>query len=173
MTGHVSNGDGGVVDLLTRDHQFLRGLVEELDKEENPARLSSLFDLLARKLAAHEAGEQQVVFPAFRDAVKSNDDMARRRADEHEEINELLAEMRVLTAYDHGFEKRAGALCVQLEAHFAAEEEDVFPRLVSSISRAGLMALGDRMVAVQEAAPAFPEPILMQHVHTERRARRR
>ncbi len=108
MTGHVSNGDGGVVDLLTRDHQFLRGLVEELDKEEDPARLSSLFDLLARKLAAHEAGEQQVVFPAFRDAVKSNDDMARRRADEHEEINELLAEMRVLTACDSGFEKRAG-----------------------------------------------------------------
>jgi hemerythrin superfamily protein len=168
----VSNGDGGVVDLLTRDHQVLRGLVARLDKEEDPARLTSLFDSFARKLAAHEAGEQQVVFPALRDAVESSDDAARRRADEHEEINELLAEMRVLTAYDRGFEKRAGALYVQLEAHFAAEEDDVFPRLRSSISQSGLMVLADRVKAVQEAAPPFPEPILMQHVHTERRARR-
>jgi hemerythrin superfamily protein len=65
--GHVSNGDAGVVELLMRDHQVLLGLVEQLDTEEDPARLTSLFDVFVRKLAAHEPGEQQVVFPAFRD----------------------------------------------------------------------------------------------------------
>ena len=168
----MSDNDGDVIELLTRDHQALRGLVEELDSEEDAARLRILFEVFVRKLASHEAGEQQVIFPAFSDAVRAGATAARRRNDEHEEINELLAEMRNLTPDDAGFEKRAGALNVEIEAHFAAEEEDVFPQLRASFTPGELMALGDQVRAVEETAPPFPEPVLTQHVHAEHRPKR-
>ena len=164
--------DGDVIELLTRDHQTLRVLVKELDAEEQVDRLRTLFDLFVGQLAAHEAGEQQVVFPVYCDAVRAGSIEARRRTDEHEEINELLAEMRNLTPDDVGFEKRAGALSVELDAHFAAEEEDVFPELRASLSPGELMALGDRVRAIAKTAPLFPEPVLTQHVHAERRPKR-
>jgi hemerythrin superfamily protein len=170
--GQVLDDDGDVIELLTRDHQALRRLVEELDTEEEVARLRILFQLFVRNLAAHEAGEQQVVFPVYCDAVRAGSIEARRRTDEHEEINELLAEMRSLTPDDVGFEKRAGALSVELDAHFAAEEENVFPQLRASFSPGELMALGDRVRAVATTAPLFPEPVLTQHVHAEHRPKR-
>jgi hemerythrin superfamily protein len=164
--------DDDVIEVLTRDHQMLRGLVAELDAEEEAGQLRLVFHVFVRKLAAHEAGEQQVVFPAFRDAVRTGGIEALRRSGEHEEINELLAEMRHLTPADVGFEKRAAALIVELEAHFAAEEEDLFPQLRAAFSPGELMALGDRVRAVAETAPPFPEPVLTQHVHAEHRPKR-
>jgi len=165
----VSDDDGDVIDQLTRDHRMLRGLVEELDSEEDVARLRTLFEVFVGKLAGHEAGEQQVIFPALSEAIRVGAVAARRRTDEHEEINELLAEMRNLTPDDAGFEKRAGALNVELEAHLTAEEEEVFPQLRASFSPGELMALGDQVRAVEQAAPSFPEPVLTQHVHAEHR----
>lgn len=164
--------DGDVIDMLTRDHRMLRGLVEELDSAEDVARLRTLFEAFVRKLAGHEAGEQQVIFPAYCEAVRAGAIAARHRTDEHEEINELLAEMRNLTPDDAGFEKRAAALCVELEAHFVAEEEDVFPELRASFSSDELMALGDQVRAVAMTAPPFPEPALTEHVHAEHRPKR-
>jgi len=165
----VSNDDGDVIDLLTRDHRILRQLVEELDSAEDVARLRTLFGEFVRKLAGHEAAEQQVIFPAYCDAVRAGTAEARHRTDEHEEINELLAEMRYLTPDDAGFEKRAAALSLEVEAHFAAEEEDVFPQLRASFSPGELMALGDQVRAVVVTAPSFPEPNLTRHVHAEHR----
>ena len=163
------DNDDDVIELLVRDHQILLRLAEDLDREEEAARLATLFELFVRELAAHEAGEQQVVFPFYCDAVLHGDIEARRRTDEHEEINELLAEMRRLTPDDVGFEKRAAALTVELETHFAAEEEDVFPQLRASFTARDLVALGDRVRAVKKTAPPFPEPVLTHHVHAEQR----
>jgi hypothetical protein len=93
------------------------------------------------------------------------DVVARRRTDEHEEINELLAEMRSLTPAEPGFEKRAGALYVELESHFATEEEDLFACIRAAVSPAVLRELNYRIDAAETAAPPFPEPGLKEHIH--------
>jgi hemerythrin superfamily protein len=157
-----------VIELLSRDHRALRGLLDQLDHEYDRAELSVLFSRIVHELAAHEAAEEQVVFPAFRTAIPAQQRDAAHRMGEHEEINELLAEMRVLTPDDPGFEKRASALSLELEAHFTAEEEDVFPRLKASLGHDELVDLGVRVLAVKQTAPPFPEPEFTEHVHAVR-----
>jgi iron-sulfur cluster repair protein YtfE (RIC family) len=157
-----------VIELLTRDHGVLRGLLQQLDSEYDRGQLSVLFQRIVHELASHEAAEERVVFPAFRAAVPTEEREARHRMGEHEEINELLAEMRVLTPDDPGFEKRASALCLELEAHFTAEEEDVFPRLGASLSRQQLVELAEQVITVKQTAPPFPEPEFTDHVHAVR-----
>ncbi len=157
-----------VIELLTRDHGVLRDLLARLDQEDDPAQLSVLFLRIVDELAGHEAAEQQIVYPAFRAALPTEERETLHRLGEHEEINELLAEMRFLTSGDAGFDKRASALCLELEAHFATEEGEVFPRLRASVSHEDLVELGQRAAAVKASAPAFPEPEHTEHVHAVR-----
>jgi hypothetical protein len=168
LEGHMSGEPDDVIELLTRDHRVLQGLLGQLDAENDSTQLNILFVRIVHELAAHEAAEQEVVFPALRCAFPDKARELHHRLGEHEEINELLAEMRVLTPYDPGFEKRAGALCLELEAHFETEEEDVFPLLAASFNRQDLVDMGERVQAVKRTAPPFPEPEFTEHVHAVR-----
>jgi iron-sulfur cluster repair protein YtfE (RIC family) len=163
-TNMLSDG-GDVIDRLTTDHRALLDLAQKLDAESDTATLSDLFDMLVRKLARHETSESEVLFPILRVVGPLGDVVARRRTDEHEEINELLAEMRSLTPAEPGFEKRAGALYVELESHFATEEEDLFACIRAAVSPAVLRELNYRIDAAETAAPPFPEPGLKEHIH--------
>lgn len=60
-----------VIDVLLDDHQLLEGLLERLDREERPAEMRVLFFRIADELAAHEAAECDVLFPAARAALPS------------------------------------------------------------------------------------------------------
>ena len=146
-----------VIELLSQDHQHIRRLLEQLDRETDPAQLCVLYVRIVHEMTAHEAAEQQVVFPAFRTVAPAEEQEARHWIDEHGEINQLMAEMRMLSPDDPGFEKRAAALCIELQAHFAVEEERLFPRLNRCASREDRVELGEQVLAVKQAAPLFPE----------------
>jgi hemerythrin superfamily protein len=145
------------IDMLTRDHRELEGLLYQLDNESNPVNLCILLARVGHKLAAHEAAEQLVVFPAFRSAIPGHEQEAIRRVGDFGEVNQMLAEMRALMPGDPGFAKRASAVYHDLRAHFSAEEEEVFPRLTQSMSRLELADLRRRVLAVKRAGPRFPE----------------
>ena len=147
-----------VIDLLLSDHRLIDGLAEQLDAAEDPAEIRRLFMRIVEELAAHEAVEQEVVFPAFRAAVEmADDDTLAHRMGEHEELNELLAEMRSLPPDCFGFTKRGSALLLEVKAHFELEEESVFARMRATFSADDLAELGSRAVVVKRHSPAFPD----------------
>ena len=63
-----------VIDLLLRDHRLIDGLAEQLDAADDPAEIRRLFMRIVEELTAHEAAEQEVVFPAFQAALENADD---------------------------------------------------------------------------------------------------
>jgi hypothetical protein len=144
-----------VVDLLTEDHRRIEGLLERLDDERDPVELRAIYLRIVGELAAHEACEQQVVYPVLRATVAAAGAWTAACCDQHEEINSLLDEMRGLDPSCLGFVKRASALLLELEAHFAGEEE-LFARLRTTLAPADLVALADRALAAKACAPAFP-----------------
>jgi hemerythrin superfamily protein len=147
-----------VIDLLLRDHRMIDGLAEQLDAEDDPAEIRRLFLRIVDELAAHEAAEQEVVFPAFRAALEmGDDDTLAHRMGEHEELNELLAEMRSLAPDCFGFIKRGSALLLEVKGHFLREEESVFARMRASFSADELAELGSRALVVKQHSPAFPD----------------
>lgn len=145
-----------VIDVLLDDHRLLDELLERLDREDRPAEMRLLFLRIAHELAAHEAAEHDVVFPAARAALSDPSHALLDLAAEHEEANSLLTEMLQLDPAGLGFAKRASALVLELRAHFAAEEELLFPQLRSALAPGELAALADDMRAVKRSAPVFP-----------------
>jgi hypothetical protein len=113
---------------------------------------------LVEELAAHEAAEQEVVFPAFRAALGTADDRTlASRMGEHEELNDLLTEMRSLPPDSFEFIKRGSALLLDIKDHFVREEESVFVQMRAALSADELNELGSRVLAVKRNSPAFPD----------------
>jgi hemerythrin superfamily protein len=147
-----------VIELLLRDHRLIDGLAEQLDTVDDPTEIRRLYLRIVEELAAHEAAEQEVVFPAFEAALEMADDnTVSRRMGEHEEMNGMLAEMRSLAPDCFDFTKRGSALLLEIKGHFLSEEESVFARMRATFSADQLAELGSRVLAVKRRAPAFPE----------------
>lgn len=141
-----------VIEQLVDDHRVMRRLLDWIDAESDPVPLRQAFIELAALLAQHEAVEQQVLFPALGSEAGPADD----RLGEHEEVNQLLDEMRGLRTASFGFLKRATSVVVQLRDHFEHEEEELFPVLRALLSDEELAALAGPALAARRAAPAFP-----------------
>jgi hemerythrin superfamily protein len=146
------------IELLLRDHRLIDDLAEQLDTVDDPTAIRHLYMRIVEELAAHEAAEQEVVFPAFEAALEMADDhTVAHRMDEHEELNGMLAEMRSLAPDCFDFTKRGSALLLEIKGHFLREEESVFARMRATFSADELAELGSRVLAVKRRAPAFPE----------------
>ncbi len=145
-----------VIQLLSNDHLEITLLLDQLDEARRADDLYRLFIDIAGRMAAHESAEQLVVYPALVATRPDAGPAAERRLAEHAEVNELLAEMHRLEPATAGFEKRAGALALELRAHFATEEERLFPQLREAFSPAQLVELAERVAEAKRTAPAFP-----------------
>jgi hypothetical protein len=146
------------IELLLRDHRVIDGLADQLDAADDPAEIRRLFLRIVEELAAHEAAEQEVAFPAFRAKLGTADDyILADRIGEHEEMNQLLAEMRSLSPDCFGFAKRGSALLLDIKGHFLREEESVFTRMRASLSADELAELGLRILDVKRHSAAFPD----------------
>lgn len=146
-----------IIELLERDHELIDGLAEQLDASEDPVEIRHLFMRLVEELAAHEAAEQEVAFPAFRSTFEGTADKTLlHRMGEHEELNELVAEMRGLAPDGYAFIKRGSALLLEVKRHFQLEEETVFARLRVALAPDQLAALATAALAAKQHAPAFP-----------------
>ena len=145
-----------MIEMLLEDHRRLRVLLDRLDAEEDPFRARIDYLELVGELSAHEACEIEVVFPAIRAMVPSADHELAALLGEHEEMNELVDEMRGLDPSGLGFGKRESALFLELHSHFA-EEEEVFDRLGTVLGLDERIELGRRACRAKCCAPAFPE----------------
>jgi hemerythrin superfamily protein len=146
------------IELLLRDHRLIDGLAQELDETDDPAEIRRLYLRIVAELSAHEAAEHEVVFPAFRDALRmADDETLAHRMGEHEELNGLLAEMRGLSPDSFGFSKRGRAFLLEISAHFLEEEESVFDRMRATFSPYELAELGRQVLAVKQHSPALLE----------------
>lgn len=144
-----------VIDILAADHALLRDLADRLDRADQPAELRGLYLRIVEVFVAHESAEEEILLPAFRAAVPAGGPTATARAGEHEEVDDLLEEMRGLSPDGYSFEKRASALALELRAHLDNEEETVFPVLRAALGRDELVELGRKLAAAKDHAPAF------------------
>ncbi len=151
-----------VIELLERDHRLINELVEQLDETEDAAEIRRLYLRIVEELSAHEAVEQQIVFPAFHAAFAADaDDTLAHRMGEHEEMNEMLTEMRGLAPDGYAFIKRGSALLLEIKGHFLIEEETVFARMRDTFAADELVELANQAILTKRHSPAFPD----EHPH--------
>jgi hemerythrin-like domain-containing protein len=135
------------VALLKQDHEKLRTLLGSLEKATG-ARREKLLSQVEQELKVHTTIEEEIFYPAFREAAKKKDDqvMIYEAYEEHHVVDMVLPGAR---KGDNAEDLKAKAKVLKelVEHHADEEEEEMFPRARKTMERAELRELGERMAA--------------------------
>lgn len=133
--------------LLKEDHQNVMGLLESLERATG-ARRTKLLGQIEQELNVHTKIEEEIFYPAYREAARKKDDqtMYYEAVEEHGVVKMFLP-----TAGEgennEALKAKAKVLKELIEHHAEEEEKDMFPRARQTMEREELRALGERMEA--------------------------
>ena len=138
--------------LLTEDHKKVRALLTELADTTNRAEKtrSELLAKIATEIEVHTTIEEEIFYPAFKDAGEKGEDnkMFFEALEEHRAAGELVLPDLLKTAVTSDqFGGRAKVLKELIEHHADEEEKEMFPRARTLLGKEALVELGERMAA--------------------------
>jgi hemerythrin superfamily protein len=137
--------------LLKEDHKKVKGLLGDLEKSSmrGGPRAQKLVAQIDKELTIHTTIEEEIFYPAFRDAVRSKDDkkMYYEAKEEHHVVKLVLPEVKEGGMAIEEFAAKCKVLKELVEHHAGEEEKEMFPEARKVLSRAELQDLGDRMAA--------------------------
>jgi hemerythrin superfamily protein len=138
------------IELLKNDHKKVRGLLTDLEETTSRATKTrtELLPKIKQEIEIHAAIEEEIFYPAFREAgTKSDDDkMYFEALEEHRAAGDLvLPDLLATDPSTDNFSGRAKVLKELVEHHADEEEKEMFPRAKKLLDKAELSALGEQM----------------------------
>ncbi|ACU73705.1 cyclase/dehydrase [Catenulispora acidiphila DSM 44928] len=139
-----------VVDVLVAQHAQVKDLMARTAASEG-ADKQRLFTALVDLIKTHEKGEQRVVHPVTRSSVEGGAATANARLGEEERADQLIAEVKTMTADSPEFDAWFEQLRQAVLDHAEHEEREEFPKLRRELTAARLHTMAEELVAVQTA----------------------
>lgn len=137
------------IQLLKDDHRKLKELLSELVKTTSRAdkKRMQLLEKIERELRVHTRIEEEIFYPAFKEAGNSaHAKMYFEALEEHRAVEELvLPDLKKTDRGSENFSGRAKVLKELIEHHVDEEEKDMFKKAEQSMSREELSTLGGQM----------------------------
>lgn len=132
--------------MLKNDHDEIKELMSQLDaqSDDKSSDKETVFTMLSQKLQLHEALEESIFYPAMKQHPKTKE-LALEGYDEHEELDEVMLQIKGLDFMDAGWPDKVKAMKEKLEHHIQEEEEELFPKAQQVFSEEELQELGSRM----------------------------
>ena len=149
-------GSRDAIALLKQDHEKVRALLSDLEKTSDRAagKRQKLLAEIEQELTVHTKIEEQIFYPAFRDAARKDDTKLYFEAlEEHHVVDLVLPEIKQIAADADEFAAKAKVLKDLVEHHAEEEESEMFPRAKTILGREELVRLG-RQLAEAKAAMA-------------------
>ena len=139
------------IQLLKQDHKTVRGLLSDLEATTRRAlkRRGELLAKVAREIDVHTRIEEEIFYPAFKQAGDRGEDakLYHEAREEHRAAGEMVLPDLLKTAPDsEEFGGRAKVLKELVEHHAREEEREMFPRARQLLTAAQLRELGERMM---------------------------
>lgn len=133
--------------LLKEDHKKVRGLLEQLEKSTNATRREQLSSKIEMELKVHTQIEEEIFYPAYKDAAQKKDDkeLFFEAKEEHHVVDLVLPEVRETEPQAEEFQAKAKVLKELVLHHAKEEEKEMFPRARKLMSRDELTDLGERL----------------------------
>ncbi|WP_275629533.1 hemerythrin domain-containing protein [Pseudomonas sp. 273] len=137
------------IELLKQDHQVVKDLLAELSgtSERAVKTRENLLQRIELELKVHTSIEEQIFYPAFREAgSKSETKLYFEALEEHRAVEALvLPDLNDTAADSVRFAARVKVLQDLLEHHIQEEEEQMFEQALKLFSSAELSLLGAQM----------------------------
>jgi hemerythrin-like domain-containing protein len=144
------------ISFLTEDHRKVRKLLDDLSKTTNRAakKRADLLAKIAAELEAHTAIEEEIFYPAFKEAGQKSDDdkMYFEALEEHRAAGDLvLPDLLKTDVGSEQFGGRAKVLKELVEHHADEEEKQMFPRARRLLGKQALQDLRGELEARKKA----------------------
>ncbi len=141
------------IQLLRADHKKVQGLFDQFEKARGDARKAELAREICAELKVHAQIEEEIFYPAAREALKEQDqDLIDEAAVEHASAKELIAQIEQAAPGDELFDAKVTVLGEYIKHHVKEEQNEMFPKVKQS--KLDLKALGQEMAERKEALMA-------------------
>ena len=136
--------------LLKQDHETVRGLLERATKSSGERRSQTLAKI-EKELKVHTQIEEEIFYPAYRDAVTKKDDrkLYFEAMEEHRVVDLVMPDVENGT--DEQVAAHVKVLKELVEHHADEEEKSMFPKARKVFDREELRTLGDQLAARKKA----------------------
>ncbi|WP_437712919.1 hemerythrin domain-containing protein [Sorangium sp. So ce448] len=132
-------------DLLKEHHQEVEELFERMSQADSD-EIGALRDELVATLVSHTAIEEELFYPASREALGASP-LILTSYEEHALVDVMLQKLLSTEPGDETFHARLGVLKELVQHHVEEEEKELFPQVESAMGAARLEELGSRLEA--------------------------
>ncbi|BEU94695.1 hemerythrin domain-containing protein [Acidovorax sp. DW039] len=150
-----------VCDLLDADHKAVKKMFKDFDSlcESRARNAGQLRMDLAREicteLTIHAQLEEEIFYPALREAIKETDLLAEAEV-EHQTAKDLIAQIQAAEMVDEAFDAKVKVLGEYIDHHVKEERNEIFPKARSAKKL--------DLVAMREEVEARKEGLLDEHL---------
>jgi len=136
--------------LLKEDHETVRGLLERATKSSGERR-SQVLSKIEGELKIHTQIEEEIFYPAYRDAASKKDDrkLYFEAMEEHRVVDLVMPDVENGT--DEEVAAHVKVLKELVEHHAGEEEKSMFPKARKLFDREELRLLGEQLAARKKA----------------------
>jgi len=129
------------IQLLKDDHQKVEKIFSSMERKENRQRL---FPELDRELTVHATIEEQIFYPAAKEAEPTRD-LVLESIEEHKQIKMVLADLEQTDKTTDVWGAALKVLKEDVMHHVGEEEHELFPKVRKVLSKQRLEDLGTRV----------------------------
>jgi hemerythrin superfamily protein len=131
--------------ILVADHKEVKALFKQYEKladaEAPAAEREAIATEICTKLTAHATVEEELFYPAAREALSDDDDLVDEAAVEHATAKDLIAQIEGSSPDDDPlYDAKVKVLGEYIDHHVKEEEDEMFPKVRKS--EMDLLALG-------------------------------
>lgn len=143
------------VELLIADHENVKALFEQYEKlsDRSPVKKKKIALEICLELTKHATAEEEIFYPAVREANGDNEDLVDEATVEHASAKDLIAQIIAMEPGDDLYDAKIKVLSEQIEHHVEEEEGEMFPK--AKKAKLDLVALGEA-IALRKAEVELP-----------------
>ncbi|MEU6849596.1 hemerythrin domain-containing protein [Actinacidiphila alni] len=144
--------------LLKEDHKTVEKLFKKFEAAGDNAvkTKKKIADQVIEELTVHAFIEEEIFYPAAREAAPDTKDHVLESVEEHHVVVWMLSELAGLDASDERFDAKMTVLIENVRHHVEEEEKEWFPEVRKAMGRNRLKELGERMESAKSEAPRDP-----------------
>ena len=138
------------ITLLTDDHKKVKKLFKDFEKIKEKGEASdkeALVEQICTELTVHAEIEEEVFYPAAREAI-DDDDMMNEAEVEHASAKDLIEQLQAIDSSDPTYDAKVTVLGEYVNHHIEEEEKEMFPKVKKA--KVDLEALGEELAELKE-----------------------
>jgi len=129
--------------LLKADHKDVKAMVGQFNSSRSDSKKAQLAQQICAALEVHAEIEEEIFYPAARQALNKNADLIDEAEVEHTSVKELIAKIKGGSPGDDLWEAQVKVLGEYVNHHVKEEEGEIFPKVRKT--KLDLQAIGEQL----------------------------